>query len=117
MPIYAAQPAGRTTGAAHLSWHPGASDGSRPLQAALPAAAGKRIARRVSQEPKMSVAALHEISPVGEPASTALAAARRVLRIEAEALDALAAALDERFERCVEQLARTRGRVVVTGMG
>ena len=30
---------------------------------------------------------------------------------------ALAGALDERFERCVELLAATRGRVVVTGMG
>ena len=65
----------------------------------------------------MTAAALHEISQISDPASTALAAGRRVLRIEAEALEALAAALDERFERCVEQLARTRGRVVVTGMG
>ncbi|HEX5795169.1 MAG TPA: SIS domain-containing protein, partial [Geminicoccaceae bacterium] len=65
----------------------------------------------------MTAAALHEISQISDPASTALAAGRRVLRIEAEALEALAAALDERFEHCVEQLARTRGRVVVTGMG
>jgi arabinose-5-phosphate isomerase len=40
-----------------------------------------------------------------------------VLRIEAEALAAVADALDETFERCVAQLAATRGRVVVTGMG
>jgi arabinose-5-phosphate isomerase len=65
----------------------------------------------------MTAAALHEISQISDPASPALAAGRRVLRIEAEALEALAAALDERFEECVERLARTRGRVVVTGMG
>jgi arabinose-5-phosphate isomerase len=49
--------------------------------------------------------------------SAALAAGRRVLRAEAEALLDLARSLDERFERCVEMIAATRGRVVVTGMG
>ena len=49
--------------------------------------------------------------------SAPLDAGRRVLRTEAEALSALAEALDGRFERAVERLARTRGRVVVTGMG
>ena len=60
-------------------------------------AAGDRTVGRVCQEPKMTAAALHEISQISDPASTALAAGRRVLRIEAEALEALAAALDERF--------------------
>ena len=49
--------------------------------------------------------------------SASLDAGRRVLRAEAEALMALAEALDESFERAVEQLAATRGRIVVTGMG
>jgi D-arabinose 5-phosphate isomerase GutQ len=40
-----------------------------------------------------------------------------VLRAEADALIDLARSLDERFERCVEMIAATRGRVVVTGMG
>ena len=53
----------------------------------------------------MTAAALHDVTRSPTPASTALAAGRRVLRIEAEALAALAEALDERFERCVEQLA------------
>jgi arabinose-5-phosphate isomerase len=51
------------------------------------------------------------------PSSATLAAGRRVLRTEAEALLALAEALDGRFEQAVEQLAATRGRIVVTGMG
>ena len=51
------------------------------------------------------------------PSSATLAAARRVLRTEAEALLALAETLDGRFEQAVERLAATRGRIVVTGMG
>jgi len=43
--------------------------------------------------------------------------ARRVLRIEAEALGDLSRRLDERFEHAVELLIACRGRVVVTGMG
>jgi arabinose-5-phosphate isomerase len=51
------------------------------------------------------------------PSGATLDAARRVLRTEGEALLALAEALDGRFEQAVEQLAATRGRIVVTGMG
>ncbi len=43
--------------------------------------------------------------------------ARRVLRIEAEAIAGLFDRLDERFDRAVEVLLACRGRVVVTGMG
>jgi arabinose-5-phosphate isomerase len=43
--------------------------------------------------------------------------ARRVLRIEAEALKDLQARIDERFERAVDVLFACKGRVVVTGMG
>ncbi len=46
-----------------------------------------------------------------------LETARRVLRIEAEALNDLQARLDLRFERAVEMLLACKGRVVVTGMG
>jgi arabinose-5-phosphate isomerase len=48
---------------------------------------------------------------------TALNSARRVLRTEAAAIASLIARLDSNFERAVELLAETRGRVVVTGMG
>jgi arabinose-5-phosphate isomerase len=48
---------------------------------------------------------------------TALATARRVLRIEAEAISGLAERLDERFENGVELLYACKGRVVVTGLG
>jgi arabinose-5-phosphate isomerase len=46
-----------------------------------------------------------------------LETARRVLRIEAEALGELLQRLDERFEQAVELLLACKGRVVVIGMG
>jgi arabinose-5-phosphate isomerase len=46
-----------------------------------------------------------------------LATARRVLRTEADALQALADNLPEDFSGVVDLLMRTRGRVIVSGMG
>jgi arabinose-5-phosphate isomerase len=46
-----------------------------------------------------------------------LETARRVLRIEAQALEDLLARLDATFDRAVEILFQCKGRVVVTGMG
>lgn len=46
-----------------------------------------------------------------------LETARRVLRIEAEAIAGLVDRIDERFERAVDVLLACAGRVVVTGMG
>ncbi len=46
-----------------------------------------------------------------------LETARRVLRIEAEAIEGLLGRLDERFDKAVELLFSCKGRVVVTGMG
>jgi arabinose-5-phosphate isomerase len=46
-----------------------------------------------------------------------LDAARRVIKIEAEAVEALGVRLDERFAKAVEMLLVCSGRVVVTGMG
>ena len=43
--------------------------------------------------------------------------AKRVIRIEAEALSALADSIDGEFERAVTLILQSRGRVVVTGMG
>ena len=43
--------------------------------------------------------------------------AKKVIRIEAEALLRLADALDGEFERAVELILASKGRVVVTGMG
>jgi arabinose-5-phosphate isomerase len=65
----------------------------------------------------MTAAARHATNLGAVSPSAALAVARRVLRTEAEALLALADALDQGFERFVEQLGAARGRVVVTGMG
>lgn len=42
---------------------------------------------------------------------------RAVIEIEAAALSQLSAALDQNFADAVDQILRTRGRVVVTGMG
>ncbi len=43
--------------------------------------------------------------------------AKRVIRTEAEALNALADALDENFRRAIDLLAATKGRVIITGIG
>jgi len=43
--------------------------------------------------------------------------AREVIETEAEAVRALAARLDHRFDQAIELLFKTRGRVVVSGMG
>jgi len=48
---------------------------------------------------------------------SALATAKRVLRIEAEAIAGLIERLDEQFEKAVELLFACKGRVVVTGLG
>jgi arabinose-5-phosphate isomerase len=47
----------------------------------------------------------------------AIAVGRRVLGVEAEALAALAQALDNRFAEAVEVLFKAKGKVVCTGMG
>lgn len=44
-------------------------------------------------------------------------AARKVMQIEADAVSALAARLDEHFAKAVEMILACTGRVVVTGMG
>ncbi len=49
--------------------------------------------------------------------SEMIATARRVLTIEAEALQALAARLDGTFEQAVELMLNCSGRVVISGMG
>ncbi len=49
--------------------------------------------------------------------SAALAAAQRVLTIEADGLRALSAALDGRFEATLDRLMEVSGRIIVTGMG
>lgn len=56
------------------------------------------------------------MSPDRSP-SRSLDTARRVLRIEAEALSELLQKLDGNFERAVELLLACKGRVVVIGMG
>jgi arabinose-5-phosphate isomerase len=49
--------------------------------------------------------------------SMSLETARRVLRVESEAIAALIDRLDARFEKAVERLYSCKGRVVVTGLG
>ncbi|HSQ78183.1 MAG TPA: hypothetical protein VLN91_04760, partial [Nitrospirota bacterium] len=43
--------------------------------------------------------------------------AKRVLKIEADAVAALVNRIDEQFEKAVEMVLKCKGRVVVTGMG
>jgi arabinose-5-phosphate isomerase len=59
---------------------------------------------------------LHHPRPDAGPESI-LALARRVLEIEADAIRALVARLGEPFLAAVDLLFRSKGRVVVTGMG
>ncbi|HEY2773932.1 MAG TPA: KpsF/GutQ family sugar-phosphate isomerase [Candidatus Binatia bacterium] len=49
--------------------------------------------------------------------NAAVETARRVIRIESEALDEIASRLDDGFARAVDLVLRCKGRVVVTGMG
>ncbi|MGA2509897.1 MAG: KpsF/GutQ family sugar-phosphate isomerase [Candidatus Acidiferrales bacterium] len=56
------------------------------------------------------------MTPAGSSKNT-LATARRVLRIEADAIAGLIDRLDERFEKVVDLLFKCKGRVVVTGLG
>ena len=53
----------------------------------------------------------------GRSGSATLELARRVLRIEAEAVGALAERLDDGFDAALELLRSCNGRVIVTGMG
>ncbi len=56
-------------------------------------------------------------TPAHMDLSDTLARARRVLKLEAEGLDAMAAALDDSFVRAVDILEKVEGRIIVTGMG
>ncbi len=60
---------------------------------------------------------LGDKAPAGVSADSDIAVARRVLRVEAEALMDMADGLDDSFARAVDALAGITGRVVVTGMG
>ena len=51
------------------------------------------------------------------PASSAIAAAKEVLAIEAQAISDLVGHLDARFEEAIRILLQCRGRVVVSGIG
>ncbi len=58
-----------------------------------------------------------ETPAVSPQARSALDAAKRVFRIEAEAITGLATRLDARFGEAVELFYKCKGRVVVTGLG
>ena len=78
--------------------------------------------RRTPLPASVSARKLTKERPAAEPGPTPrsqadLAAAVRVLRLEAAAIDALGRALDGVFVAAVDRLLQVRGRVVVTGMG
>jgi len=56
-------------------------------------------------------------SDITETRGMDLERARRVLRLEADAIEELASVLDESFVRAIDALEATSGRVIVTGMG
>ncbi len=57
------------------------------------------------------------MKPVTPANFASIESAKRVLRIESEAIASLADRLDARFEKAVELLFACKGRVVVTGLG
>ena len=65
----------------------------------------------------MSALSSKAVDHEADGAPDALATGRRVLSIEADALLAAAAALDDSFALAVERIAGIDGRVIVTGMG
>ena len=58
-----------------------------------------------------------QLNPQEVSDSADLEVARRVLKVEAEALQMLAQSLDEPFIEAIDRLSAVEGRVVVTGMG
>ncbi|MGZ9188168.1 MAG: KpsF/GutQ family sugar-phosphate isomerase [Candidatus Binatia bacterium] len=54
---------------------------------------------------------------LADETDSGLASARRVLRLEAAGIDALAKSLDESFTRALRLLEKVTGRLIVTGMG
>src|SRR5262249_40158102 len=55
--------------------------------------------------------------PPAKPSAGSLAEGRRVLAIEARAVQALIDRLDEQFNKAVDLLFQCKGKVVVSGMG
>jgi arabinose-5-phosphate isomerase len=83
----------------------------------------KSVARTKSPKPprpKTTVAASSgnaRLEKTKNITKQSLLTAKRVLRIEAEAIAGLVDRIDERFERAVEMLHACSGRIVVTGLG
>jgi len=59
----------------------------------------------------------HNPKPIEMAQGADLAVARRVLKIEADALADLAQGLDQNFEAAIDQILGASGRVIVSGMG
>jgi arabinose-5-phosphate isomerase len=76
-----------------------------------------RARGEASEARKTPAAPAHASSATEGPTAEGLAAARRVLTQEADALVRLAGDLDERIGRALDILAGVTGRVVITGMG
>ena len=76
-----------------------------------------RARGEASEARKTPASSAHALSATEGPAAEGLAAARRVLTQEADALVRLAGDLDERIGRALDILAGVTGRVVITGMG
>ena len=92
--------------------------------------AGKKRAKAVAKESRSSAARSKVVSVAGRQSSAGpdIAAGRRVLLMEANGLAALAAGLNESFDRALDLLlgvsgsnpglsSGVRGRVIVSGMG
>lgn len=72
---------------------------------------------KTTNRPKSATANRTNGAAATRQAKTHLAIAKRVLRIEADAISGLIDRLDDRFEEAVELLYTCKGRIVVTGLG
>lgn len=75
------------------------------------------VTSTMSALPRTDLDVTADLRVTGSVSLSAVETGRRVLRIEADALDAIAEALDESFAVAVDRISAIDGRVIVTGMG
>ncbi|HSN05642.1 MAG TPA: D-arabinose 5-phosphate isomerase, partial [Nitrospira sp.] len=72
---------------------------------------------RRSQTTKLKPKPKRSPAPKGVKSLGSLGDGKRVLEIEARAVQALVDRMDSKFEKAVDLLAQCKGKVVVSGMG
>jgi arabinose-5-phosphate isomerase len=105
---------------ARTSNHPSSRTTVRTVRTVRPAAPVGDVLQPLTRKPRVPRRVVRTLNSGGKessPPSPAVASARRTLDIEAAALAALSARIDDSFTRAVALLLACQGRVVVTGIG